>query len=137
MAENRKWTMGEYNLAKKLRKQGLTHAEIGAQINRSEFAVRQQLSLKKDKINFNVEDDFGKQIINRTRITFTEGAVYEINHIARSGGIEYLPAQFKFIEEVKGKNCNMYIFESVKGQYKVTFSNRQIPDSYIFHKIDE
>jgi hypothetical protein len=75
--------------------------------------------------------------LSRIDPIFDVGSVYEISPIGRSPVIDYLQEKFIFLEEVIGQNCNLYVFESVKGHYKTTFSNRQIPGSYIFRKVDD
>ena len=133
MATSKRWSPEEDELALKLYKQGKKYNEIALRLGRSEAAVNQRINNKTRKTMSAKE----LSLLSRTNLNFNVGSVYEIDHIGRSPAIAYLPAKFIFLEEVICQNCNLYVFKSVKGHYKTTFSNRQIPGSYIFRKVDD
>ena len=133
MATSKRWTPEEDELAMKLYKQGKTYKEIALRLGRSKAAVTQRIA-NKNKEKMSAEE---LSTLSRIDPIFDVGSVYEISPIGRSPVIDYLQEKFIFLEEVIGQNCNLYVFESVKGHYKTTFSNRQIPGSYIFRKVDD
>lgn len=132
MATSKRWSPEEDELALKLYKQGKTYKEIALRLGRSKAAVNQRINNKTRKTMSAKE----LSLFSRTKLNFNVGSVYEIDHIGRSPAIAYLPAKFIFLKEIAGQNCNMYVFKSVKGHYKTTFSNRQIPGSYLFRKVE-
>ncbi len=132
MAGSRQWSPEEDALAWKLRNQGKTYREIARCLNRTEAAVSQRLS-GKTPVDLNLNESL---LLCRTKLSFIVGAVYEIKHIGRSGGIDYLPAHFEFIGEVKGKPHTLYIFKSINGGYVTTFTYPQIMGSYVFRRLE-
>lgn len=133
METNKRWSPEEDELALKLYKQGKTYKEIALRLGRSKAAVNQRINNKTRKT---MDINEASILSRRMELNFDVGSVYEISPIGRSPVIDYLQEKFIFLEEVIGQNCNLYVFESVKGHYKTTFSNRQIPGSYIFRKVD-
>jgi predicted transcriptional regulator len=133
METNKRWSPEEDELALKLYKQGKTYKEIALRLGRSKAAVNQRINNKTRKT---MDINEASILSRRMELNFDVGSVYEISPIGRSPVIDYLQEKFIFLEEIAGQNCNMYVFKSVKGHYKTTFSNRQIPGSYIFRKVD-
>jgi len=133
MPGNRRWTSKEDALARKLRQQGKTYKEIAKILDRTEAAVCQRLSS-----NVTIDTTLNEfELLSRTKLSFTPGAIYEIDNIFNSRGLEFLPAKFRFIKEVEGENCILYLFQSIKGGYFITFTYGQIVSSYVFYKVEE
>ena len=133
MPGNRQWTSKEDALARKLRKQGKTYKEIAKILDRTEAAVCQRLTS-----NVPVNTDLDEiALLSRTKLKFVPGAIYEIDNIFNSRGLEFLPAKFRFIREIEGENCILYLFQSIKGGYFITFTYGQIVSSYVFYKVEE
>lgn len=130
MPGNRRWTSKEDALARKLRKQGKTYKEIAKILDRTEAAVCQRLSS-----NVPIDTTLNEfELLSRTKLSFTPGAVYEIDNIFSSRGLEFLPAKFRFVREIEGKTGTLYLFQSVRGKYFITFTYAQIIGSYVFYK---
>ncbi len=133
MPGNRQWSSKEDALARKLRQQGKTYKEIAKILDRTEAAICQRLTS-----NIPINTDLDEiALLSRTKLSFTPGAVYEIHNIFSSGGLEFLPAKFRFVGEIEGKTGTLYLFQSVRGKYFITFTYAQIIGSYVFYKVEE
>lgn len=118
-----RWTRQEELLARQLRAEGVSYREIGERLGRSEAAICQRLNSK---------EVYSTQVY-RTRVCYERGRVYEIHPIGNTNSsLYFLPAHFTFLEEANTiRRWPLYVFQSVKGRYVLSFTYPQIVGSYV------
>ena len=132
MATCPKWTLAEEQFLRQLRNQGKSYREIAKRLGRTEAAVSQRLNAPRGAC--------GIRTIRRNKMNYHTGEIYYISPIIISNScVSFLPARFFFVGRSGGLYGRpvIYRFQSVVGNYSLTFTIPQIRGAYIIQKISK